>query len=238
MHTKIIEKHLDRQLNPEEQHEFSLRMKNDQTFRQEVELYEQIVEAIRQTGRKQTIRSVHQSYMNDRRQSTHSTNFPWLKPLAAACLLFVMGAAFLFYQLPSGQQLYQSTYTPYKIHIMRSENQDLLNAYYAQQNYEKFLQTYEAIAQPDAHQRMMAGNVHLSLGNNSQAIEHFKTLQTQSNTELAEVAQWYLALTFLKTEQTDKAYYLLKEIQQQPLHLYHPYVDWSLMLKVSAARLY
>jgi hypothetical protein len=232
MNTKLIEKHIDRALNAEETQEFAREFHTNHAFRQDVEVYEQLVRAIRHAGRKNDIAQVHQAFIRERNRP-HSAS-RW-RTWAAACLVLIISSVLMAQSLPSSTELYGQAYTPYKVHIMRSESpQSALSTSYAQEDYSAFLQAYEQLKAPSAHEQMMAGNVYLIQGQTQKAIEHFGDLQAQNNTEMAEVAQWYQAMAYLEAKQPQLAYPLLKQIRKNPSHLFRKQASLGLMLKVKA----
>ena len=143
----------------------------------------------------------------------------------AAGILIIWGISVVFFNNPSKSQndrIFASYYQPYK--------NDYNSGYRAAEttnNFNDAVQLYDNGKYQDAVNQLQGViknntidlDVHFFIGlsfielkDYKKAIENFSYVITKSNYALSEHTKWYLALCYLKTDQTRKGVSLLKEI--------------------------
>lgn len=140
--------------------------------------------------------------------------------LAATLVLGVGGAVYLFRTAPN-EALFSESFEPYPSTApqVRGESQRgalaQALARYEAGDYARALDTLEGLVQEqprDAVAVFYAGVSQLALNRPREAVSSFERALAAGKTELSEPAQWYLALSYLKLNETPNAELTLRRI--------------------------
>ncbi len=215
----LLEKFLKNQLTQEERQQLDVLMNEDISFREQVLFEQNVKKAITRNEREDL-----KSFLRNIDSSKQSKPFKW-KAVAASFIGFMMITTitlFLFRDKPA-EQLYLSYYQPYPNIIApavrgAADTSSIAKAFeaYDTENYilsaPLFDQLYESNRTSFA--LLYSGISHLENGQTETAIQRFQQLKTEDN-DYKDIAQWYLALTFLKDGKRDFAEELLKDLAKR-----------------------
>ncbi|RMB58021.1 tetratricopeptide repeat protein [Dokdonia sinensis] len=220
----LIEKYFTAGLTPEEQALFNSRLTQDPEFAARFELEKDLRAVLIDKG-KEDLKTQFQ-ILEDQRYNSDSTieKSSFLKYAVAACIIIgtTLLAVNFFKPSLSNEELFAQNFQPYSNIIAPVERgetpDDLLGksfALYEQGNYEeaqrKFQELYDASG--DRYLLFYRANALLALDRSADAIEVFKSHQETTDNFLGK-SKWYLALSYLKNNDSQKAIELLKEIKQ------------------------
>ncbi len=143
---------------------------------------------------------------------------------AAAILIFALSFLFQNGYQTSGDKLFEKYFTPYPdvtLHIRgEQDNSKLKNAMrqYDAGNYAKASRMFDEILSEEECEtaRFYNGVANLEIGNNQRAIDLLKPVADNENSEFYAEANWYLALTYLRIDETGKAMERFKRLLNNP----------------------
>jgi len=224
---ELIDKYLQSTLTPSERDQFDSLLQEDETFRSDVTLLENLQTVSGVEDRAQLRKSM--ANFEEKIANTETKVIPlfsYKKLLVAASILLVIGIGGITFFNPFAtdtNSLYAANFEPYKnvvTPIIRGENNDSdeVNAFtsYEAKDYEssatQFGALYETSKKP--YFLLYQGNSLLATDKTNEAIivlEKHITL----NDELVERGKWYLSLAYLKENQTKKAITLLEALVQK-----------------------
>ncbi len=211
---ELIIKYFSRQLDAEEQKIFDQLMLDDTDFKNQVNFEKSTQEAIKRNERADLKR-----FLQGVDIPKQNKTFQWIA-IAASFIGIVLISIFSIYYYSStdSSNLYAEYFQPYPNEVaplVRGENDDspiseAFNAYELE-NYELSANLFENINED--YSLLYAGISNLELNQNQKAIDQLKTLSLQ-NGKYQDAAEWYLALAYLKNNETEKAKELLNSIVQ------------------------
>ena len=161
--------------------------------------------------------------------------------IAAGVAILLIGFLGFQYATLSSDDLYAEKAMVYQVAASRSGQEPdaspegRIEQQYRAQRFNEVMATYEQMNDPSLMATFLAGNAYLQEGKTNQAIVAFKEIATngsQSINRFEEDAQYYLALSYLKTDRIADALPLLQEINTDPQHSYHSFVDDYYLWKV------
>lgn len=224
---ELIDKYIRQSLSDQEEILFKEKLKID-SFKELLQTSEDIAIELGRIGR-ETLRDQFSSWYNETSSSKKkSRNIYWL--MAAASILIVAGILFFLntnQTLPKLASEYYASLPDYITQIKRGE-QPIKNTYLdvmkpyleknwtaAETNFQDFLEK-----NPRDHKVILyQGITAMELQDYSQAIVSFtKVIEYTDDPTFVHPAQWYSALSHLKTKQREKAIPSLREIIQTPDH--------------------
>lgn len=222
-----IEAYLDGTLPPEERAAFESRLQEDEALRRELEAYKQARAAIRDAARRDLRATVDKAYKEQETKAGQLRSIRRRLAIAAA-VLFLIGAVFVirYFVSPAGpQQLYAEYFEPPPTPAQRSgETADAWNAVvedYQRRNYEEVARDLQNLLSDPDFERPAQGYLYLGvsrlvLGQTAAAADSFRRIPETSS--LNQERAWYLALTYLRAEDTARAEAQLREIAAQTGH--------------------
>ena len=173
-------------------------------------------QAIRSYGLKQEISRLHKEMMPTVGQQrsgapVFSIGRVFLK-VAASIVLVVCSYTLYVYFGSSGTKLYDEAFMPYTAVSMRGTTDSVESI-----RSKQFATAYQALEKGDIKSAIQ-GFLALSRGN--------------GQLQFHDDAEYYLALAYLKDQQTTNAYTLFKKIREDSDHLYHKTVSQWFMVKL------
>ena len=226
-----IEAYFNGTLDDQERKKLEEKMKTDKDFAQEVELYKDIEGGLRLKGNKalkKQLEDIHQRVRNKSRQGQIRSLAAYrVATIAAAIALLILAGYFLLKPAAPGHlDLFAQNYESYEWNLnTRGENPDAtlrnLNQLYQSKAYQQLISEIESLnpnLEQDARLTMALGTAYLSLDEYDKAIQHFQT--ASDNALLQSEANWNIALTYLKSGNTEKAISHLTTIAETTSDLY------------------
>jgi len=230
-----IIKYLDNEVIGEEKQAFEQKLLKDSTFKEKVELVREIDSAIADQdyiayrGKLQDV-CTEFSQNNDEINDKGDESVPHPKfairwqylSVAAVGLVFVIST--IFYKNitePSNEKLFKEYYSRYEANVLTrsetSDNNDLITAIqlYDRGSYAEAIVNFKSILKSDASNtaaHFFLGVSYMETNNYKSAIENLSYVITQNDTVFVEHAEWYMAMCYLKTNQSKLANQILTKI--------------------------
>ena len=203
--TTLIERYFDELLSPEDIRKVEQLKNTDSDFLKEFELFEKSHQAIKLStiiNLKAEIKEIHKR-MDGSAKSNKVIQFWWGR--VAASIIILVGVGIGFYaQKFSNQNLYDESYTLVGDYITNMDEElsemEIAMQFFDKQQFDLSTQLFDKIytATGDQIALFYTGHSHYQAGRMEQAI---KSLNDVSNNYQPE-AQWYVALAYLKMEDT------------------------------------
>ncbi|MGV3639498.1 MAG: hypothetical protein ACO1NZ_03195 [Adhaeribacter sp.] len=241
---ETIEKYLNGQLEGEQLEAFRSRLAADEALRQEVALEKAVLRNLRTVGRadlRRQLEAIHQEMgpvmevappaeKPLRRQPAKPNPALQLRykrylMLAAACLVLILATTLTLRNLYKSPEtplaLFELYYEPYdNLAVMRGEAstsaiRDEAARAYNDKNYLRSIQLFKIVLEkgPDEEALFYLGNAYLSANMPLDAIQTFEAYLRDFE-EYKFEAQWYLALSYLRTGKNQKAQNLLQDLSR------------------------
>ena len=226
---ELIEAYLRGSLDEQALAAFQKRRQDDADFDREVIDYSQIINGIRTTQERDFMSKLrHWEGEIENRKETKVVPLRTIFSIAASVVLVSLVGVYLF---RNGQrdheQLFQEYFQPYENVISeRSGKNDNLQRgmeLYDQKKYDEAIVELKlaAIEDPDnSSVRCYLGIAYLAAGRAQEAKTMFESIVHGDRSLIKEVAEWNLAMTYLKLDNEAAAKKILEEIIQQKDHLY------------------
>jgi tetratricopeptide (TPR) repeat protein len=154
---------------------------------------------------------------------------------AASIIVIATGiAGFYIYQV-NPDKTYNSAYVDYTVAEQRGNDRltEIEKAYH-ENNFTAVTQL--ANSRPvSAKEELLKGLSYMKLNQVDSAIHTFQNI-VQQNTIYKPDAEFYLALSFVKSKKYDDALLLMQKIRDDSSHLYHEYVSKKLIRETKILR--
>jgi hypothetical protein len=193
---------------------------------------------------------VHNTFIEKRNGFT-ADDFPYSRTIeparslkfwwrAAAILIIAPLLAFvLVYTTNSSDRLFATQYQTYRINVDRTASQETsvsLVQSYQQGKYEQVVKDYQALTEKGTREKMITAFAHMELKQYEAAVPLLDAV-IRSNVLTGErlyqdEAEYYLALSLLKTNQLQHAYQLFDKIYVDDEHTFNGRVDKWFMLRL------
>lgn len=232
----LIEKYFRNELNAQERKEVEVRRQSDAAFHEKMQWHEDFMDVVREE-RNQEIKSflkeeekrfIKTENNNNTNTSSKIIQINWIRWAAA---VLVLGAVtWLIWSSLSfdSQKIYATHFTPYPndlVSIERAaapssaEDDPLKKAFIAYQNneFDKAVRQFDQLLASTSSDSLLffKAVALLSKGDTELAINILEELNKKEDWRYNEAVRWYLALSYLKLQQTDQARSLLEQIVNQ-----------------------
>lgn len=218
----LIEHYLDGSLSDTERLAFEERLKLEDELRAQVEEMKVIREGILRASRKEVLKSIQA--LEATLPAVEAPVIPlwrntWLQVAAGISLLAVC-AYLLWPRTQEPTQLFAEYFEPYPNIIMPTvrgvvENDSTVKAQayraYDQQNFTEAIRLFEAVQQKDEGVFLYLGNSYLASGQPERALPLFEKVLNNYDV-FDEQAEWYVAVSYLKLEEREKAKVALQKV--------------------------
>jgi tetratricopeptide (TPR) repeat protein len=239
-YTEKLVRYLDGELTVAESEALRTELENNTAMQQELDNLILTKDVIKNYGLTQKVNGLHQAMMKEMELHKHTTkavvrSLPKMMMRIAAGIILLVGLFGLYqYFAVSPGNLYSDQYTAYQVATMRGTTVagDIEKAYSEKKDDEVIL-LYRQKENPSVNEQFLAAQSYLNVSNLNNAIMLFNTLleknkATHTDT-LNDDAEYYLALSYLKKNETAKALPLFKKIHDDKDHLYHDKISsWYL----------
>lgn len=218
----LIEHYLDGSLSETERLAFEERVSGDAELRAQVEEMRLIREGIVRASRKVVLKSLQE--LEATLPAVETPVIPlwrktWLQ-VAAGISLLALCVYLLWPRTQEPAQLFAEYFEPYPNIIMPTvrgviENDSTAKAQgfraYDQQNYAEAIRLFEAVQQKDEGVFLYLGNSYLANGQPEKALPLFEKVLNNYDV-FDEQAEWYVAVSYLKLEEREKAREALQKV--------------------------
>ena len=219
-----IERYLDRSLTREEKLWMEKRLEEEPDLKSKYHDHKQLIEGIRYAHIQNKLEQLRvlETSLPPISVKKVAKEIPFWKPIAIAASITLLITVYYFANLaPAPQELFASRYQPYPnvfeptmrgTSKMQDKRAHAFGAY-DQGDYATAAQLFNELLATDKEPGMLLllGNSNLSLGKIEDAQNNFLELIANFD-ELDAQAKWYLALSYLKQGQSEKANLILQEL--------------------------
>lgn len=143
----------------------------------------------------------------------------------------------------SMEKLFRENYLPYEVRVTRGiSGSSPLKEEYKKGNKDSVIWEFNTLNSPQPEEFLLAGIAFLESNQTAKAIKTFNALiekNALANSDyFEEDAEYYLAMSYLKNQEFEKALPIFEKIQADPEHPYNSTVsDWFLLqMKTSIAK--
>jgi tetratricopeptide (TPR) repeat protein len=154
--------------------------------------------------------------------------------IAAAVVLLLASVTAVQYFTSTGSSFYNNLNENYVVNNTREPKQasTIVEAYQAG-NYKRTIELFEQINNPGNRELFITANSWMQLNNTARSIELYQQILNNNKTTAQKFyqdeAEYYLAMAYLKNNETDKALPILTQIADDKNHTYHDKIDkWTL----------
>jgi hypothetical protein len=218
----------------------------------ELQLHQAAAAAIQRNAVLSQVSGVHQSFLEKRNGFTaddhpdgtlvkRSLKFWWS---AAAVLIIAPALFFMFiYITNSPQRLFASQYQTYRINVDRTSglvNNEPLARHYQDGKYSEAIRHFQALTSQGVRDKMIAAFAYMELNDYKAAVPLFDAV-IRNNAATGQKlyqdeAEYYLALSYLKTKQVEQSYQLFNKIYVDGEHTFNGRVDKWFMMRLKWLR--
>ncbi|CCH02186.1 hypothetical protein FAES_4186 [Fibrella aestuarina BUZ 2] len=246
---ELIEAYLNQELSPADRQSFEQAMASDDALQADVRLHRSLRMGLHGLAVEQRVKQAHERYKarpDDEATSPTAEPTPLLAPrqsagwgrwAAAASVVLGLGVGYYFLQQPAEptslayaeQSLRQNDDQLTKslpAHLAPTERRQLLTAIeaYKTGRYDAVIDQLAIPAQDrqtEPYRHYFLGLTYLAKQQPTAAIAPLQEAVSQSTGALRQKADWFLALAYLKSEQSDLARPILNRISLDSTHPYH-----------------
>jgi hypothetical protein len=215
----------------------------------ELQMHHAAAAAVQRSSVIGQVSGVHQSFFERRHGFTkedytgaklvkRNFKFWWS---AAAILIVAPALVFMFiYITNSPAQLFASQYQTYRINVDRASglvNAESLSSHYQDGKYNEVIKDFRGLTTQSVRDKMIAAFAYMELNDFKAAIPLFEAV-IRSNVVTGEKlyqdeAEYYLALSYLKTKQVEQSYQLFNKIYVDDEHTFNDRVDKWFMMRLN-----
>jgi tetratricopeptide (TPR) repeat protein len=200
-------------------------------------------ESVRHYGLTQQVAGIHQQMMKEmqapvKKMSSGRRTVRYVISIAASLLLIVAGyLAYSFITL-SSEKVYNANYQPFDLSTARDGNTTLtaIETAYSAKNYKEVIRMHDAKEDVSVKGEFLSGAAALEIKDYPGAITAFKNVIEANKRSSAKVlndeAEYYLALSYIHNKDYDYALDLMRQIKDDPTHLYNEKITSKLIRQV------
>ena len=240
--TELLIQYLDGDLQSEARLQLEAALEIDPVARQQLELLKVSRSAIKHYGLRQKVGNIHASKMKELNTSTVLQQpikmfFGTVLKVAAILLVFLSSAVLYQYTTLTSNGLYQQAYQPFKTGTVRGgiNSNSKVESLYNQGLYKLSIDSFNRLNQPRPQDYFIVANAYMQLRSPAEAISNLDQLlaaNRHNNTSiLNDDAEYYLAMSYLQSNQPRLALPLLQKIHSDKKHLYYDKVNVWLILR-------
>lgn len=232
----LIQKYFRDELSEIEQKEFDQALEEPE-FRSEVDMHAQVFEglvAAKRENLRAAIVDVKDEFEKTRNSSESKNSFPKVKTLRwlfiAAAMLFLVCSLYFFFQndSPDYDAIYAEYYVPYDTPESQRGGNEVKNSpldeamsLYENEKYADALSIVNSISPKSEYVQLLSANCYMNLGQWELAESVLKSLSDSKDNKISQHAEWYLSLSYIKSNKMNLARDIFYKIKSTPNHLYH-----------------
>lgn len=226
MDEKLFEKmedYIHGNLSVAEREQFEAEMSTDEHLREEVELHRKLVSSVETESLRQLLEQIHEENFESETKVVslprRRSYFPMA--IAASVALLILAGWWIFnLQTSSPESVYAAYFTPAEglpTTLGYSTNTDFAEGMvsYKLEEYAEALEYWQPLVEADPTNDTLnyyVGVAFLADEQSDSAIDYLTTVVSNEQSSFRTSAQWYLALSYLKTNQGEQAKPLLEDL--------------------------
>jgi tetratricopeptide (TPR) repeat protein len=227
--TEKLIRYLDGELGEAESKALRTELEKNTAMQQELDNLILAKGIIKNYGLQQKVNGIHQTMMQEITVPAKPVvrSLPKMMMRIAASIIILAGLFGLYqYLAVSPDNLYNDQYTAYQVATMRgTTTASALEKAYSEKKYDTVIALYTQTANATPYEQFLAAQAYLAKADYINAVVLFNAIIEKSkaaNTStLNDDTEYYLALSYLKNNETAKALPLFKKIHDDKDHLYH-----------------
>jgi tetratricopeptide (TPR) repeat protein len=211
--------------------------------KQEAEMHKLASEAIEKYAIREKVSDVHSRYLAARKAKTQVTppvvpinRNKWMMRVAASVALLTGLYITSENMLLNSERIYKAHFQDYYVNVERSmegTRRYKIDEYFREGNYNGIIKAYQQLPQRSNKEMFLAGYAYLKEEEYTEASRLFNMILNSNDGDgellFKDEAEYYLAMTYLKLREVDKAYQLLTKIKEDRAHTFNENVDnWTL----------
>jgi tetratricopeptide (TPR) repeat protein len=243
--TTLLIRYMDQELSREELVSLEEKLSSDKNLQSELENLKNARLSIKGLGLREQVGRVHGEMMREMRRTSkplgrvHILARVSMRIAAGIIVLIIAGSSYQYFVI-TPERLFTENYRAYTVGSSRAGDElSPLEMAFRQKDYKTTIALFNTISNRDPKDYFLAGSSYLEMGDLSNAIFHFTnctaTNQAFQTTAYLEDAEYYLAVSYLKNKEINKALPIFEKIHSQPLHPYHDKVSNWFITKVKVA---
>lgn len=235
---EILARYLDGELEDEERAMLEQRLLSEPSLQDELDRLTISIKGIRLYGIREQVAAIHKE--ESIKLQKPARVIPFRKPArmlmaVAAVFIVMLTSAVIYLSTLSGDTLYSASFVDYSVSSNRSfETNSPVKEAYQQHRYNDVITMSKQQGNETEEEKLLTGLSYLHTNQYGAAETIFSSLLNAIN--YAQDASYYLGLTYLKDKQYDKALAILKQIHDNPNHLYHQQVSEATITKIKWLR--
>ena len=238
LHNDLLIRYLDGELSPAERNALTERLRTDAALQEQLTSLQVAVQAIRQFGTTEKVRSIHAEMMQELKGQpkakvvSFNKTVRFVLAIAASVVVLFIGVRLYTAAQVSPEKLYDQSFVDFNVSASRGNNESLsvIETHYQQKAYDAVISDLRS-ANLSAKDSLLVGLAYLHQNRTPQAIGFFKNLAYSVN-DFQQDAEFYLSLSYLKNQEYAKALPLMQKIVGDSKHLYHDQLPEEAVEKV------
>jgi tetratricopeptide (TPR) repeat protein len=210
--------------------------------KKEAEMHKLASEAIAKYAIREKVSDVHSRYLAARKAKAPATPVvpinrnKWMMRVAASVALLTGLYITSENVLLNSDRIFHAHFQDYYVNVERSiegTRRYKIDEYFREGNYTGIIKAYQQLPQKSNKEVFLAGYAYLKEEEFTEAIKLFNQILNSKDGEgevlFKDEAEYYLAMTYLKLREVEKAYQLLNRIKEDKAHTFNENVDnWTL----------
>jgi tetratricopeptide (TPR) repeat protein len=210
--------------------------------KRETEMHKLASDAIAKYAIREEVSDVHSRYLAARKSKSQVATVvsinrnKWMMRVAASVALLTGLYITSENVLLNSDRLYNAHFQDYYVNVERSSDaarRYKLDDYFRDGNYAGIIKAYQQLPIKSNKEVFLAGYAYLKEDEFTEAIKLFNQILNSNDGEgeilFKDEAEYYLAMTYLKLREVEKAYQLLTRIKEDKAHTFNENVDnWTL----------
>ncbi len=242
--TELFDKYLNAELLPEEMKLVENRLQEDPRLMNEYNNLKMAIDAARLDGLSIEVAGIGKEYFSGSRGNKNNQSRGRIRSigyyaLRVAALLLVVAGSYLaiLYATVSPEKIFADNYYPYELPASRSGSQTSdLEKFYISSQWNQVLALMEPLEDRTQKELYLGGLSAMRTAKFQYAIKLFEKLlennQVNQEQSYQDGSEFYLALTYIKLGEYDKARTLFQLIRNDPRHAYNNQVHAMDLLKL------
>jgi len=239
---ELLERYLKQELNPEAERQIEEELNSSESLREQLLLLQQSHQALQSLVIREKVLAAR-SRAGNLTNSKQVFFSPRNRFIAVAAVLIPLIAAAVLFSMSDPEHVYSENYLSYQLPINRnteaSENQ--IEILFQEKKYQALVAAFNDLKPSNKNQKNLFLTSVAALELNEyewavQLLEELKKRNSQAEVKLFEQeSDFYLALAYIKTDNTLKAKNILQKIRENKRHLYHKNISYWDIWRLSPA---
>ena len=235
----LLMKYLDNEMSLSEKQQFENKLEEDTQLKAQLESLTLARKAVEYYGIHDAVSKVRKEFQQGTTSQQEAKVVKLRKPLryilmaaASVILIGLIAIGYLFYQL-SPEKVYNESFVSYNLPVARGTNvsETRIENAYQKKDYKQVIELSKTIPLAEKDQ-LLTGLSFMQLNRFNEASGAFAKILNNQNSNYRTDAEYYLALSYLRLKQYDKALDIFRKINADETHLYHKQVSSKFLREI------